>query len=112
MAQQSQQPPKTFSEQIEITGAELVEQVKKLVAEGNARTIRIKEPGGNVVLEINLTVGAIAGGAVALALPWLAVIGTIAALVSHVSIEVVREQSADSGSDDGEEPREKVNRAA
>jgi hypothetical protein len=106
------EPPRTFSEQIETTGAQLVEQIKKLVAEGNAHTIRIKEPGGNVVLEINLTVGALAGGAVALALPWLAVIGTIAALVSHVSIEVVRDKSSDSDGDDGEGHGEAIDRAA
>jgi hypothetical protein len=84
------EPRKSFTEQIEITGAQLIGQVRRLVEEGNARTIRIKEPDGDVVLEINLTVGAVAGGAVALAAPWLAVIGAIAALAKRVSIEVVR----------------------
>lgn len=83
------EPRKSFTEQIETTGAQLVGQVKRLVEEGNARTIRIKEPDGDVVLEINLTVGAVAGGALALAAPWLAVIGAIAALAKRVSIEVV-----------------------
>lgn len=83
-------PRKSFTEQIETTGAQLIGQVKRLVEEGNARAIRIKEPDGDVVLEINLTVGAVAGGALALAAPWLAVIGAIAALAKRVSIEVVR----------------------
>jgi hypothetical protein len=85
---------KSFSEQIETTGAQLIGQVKRLVEEGNARAIRIREPDGDVVLEINLTVGAVAGGAVVLAAPWLAVIGAIAAFAKRVSIEIVRDEPA------------------
>ena len=42
-------------------------------------------------MDIPLTVGAIAGGAVVLAAPALAAIGAIAALVSKVRIEIIRE---------------------
>jgi hypothetical protein len=35
----------------------------------------------------------LAGGAVALAAPWLAVLGVIAALVKHVKIEVERDEA-------------------
>lgn len=82
---------KSFSEQIETTGAQLIGQVKRLIDEGNARAIRIREPDGDVVVEINLTVGAVAGGAMVLAAPWLAVVGVIAALAKRVSIEIVRD---------------------
>lgn len=97
------EPRKTFTEQIETTGAQLLDQVKRLISEGNARAIRIKEPDGDVVLEINLTVGALAGGAVALAAPWLAAIGVIAALVKRVSIEIVHDDE-DGGGDAGQPP--------
>jgi hypothetical protein len=99
---------RTFSEQIEVAGAQLVGQVKRLLAEGNARTLRIKEPDGDVVLEINLTVGTLAGGAVVLAAPWLAVLGAIAALATRVSVEVVRDEPADSpaANANSEAPRE------
>ena len=40
-----------------------------------------------------LTIGVLAGGVVALAAPWLAVLGVIAALVKHVKIEVEREEA-------------------
>jgi hypothetical protein len=83
---------RTFSEQIETSGAQLLEQVKRLLSEGNARTLRIKEPDGDVVLEINLTVGALAGGVVVLGAPWLAVIGAIAALASRVTVEIVYDE--------------------
>ncbi|MCC6984245.1 MAG: DUF4342 domain-containing protein [Bauldia sp.] len=88
---------RTFSEQIETTGAQLLGQVKRLLAEGNARTLRIKEPDGDVVLEINLTVGALAGGAVVLGAPWLAVIGAIAALATRVSVEIIYDEPPKEG---------------
>ena len=90
----TEQKRQTFSEQIETTGAQLIGQVKRLLAEGNARTLRIKEPDGDVVLEINLTVGALAGGAVVLGAPWLAVLGAIAALATRVSIEIDYDEPA------------------
>jgi hypothetical protein len=44
-----------------------------------------------VSLELPLTVGVIAGGALVLAAPWLAVLGAIAAFVTKAKIEVERE---------------------
>lgn len=83
---------RTFTEEIEIAGHQLLERVKELIAEGNVRTLRIKTGTGNVFLEIPLTAGAIAGGVVALATPWLAAIGAIAALATRVTVEIVRNQ--------------------
>jgi hypothetical protein len=81
---------KTFTEEIEVAGSQLVERVKELVAEGKIRRLRIKSADGDTVLEVPLTVGAVAGGAVALAAPWLAVLGAFATLVAHAKIEIVR----------------------
>ncbi len=105
----TEQKRQTFSEQIEVAGAQLVGQVKRLLAEGNARTLRIKEPDGDVVLEINLTVGAFAGGAVVLGAPWLAVLGAIAALATRVSVEIVYDNPA-AATDAGEPPRDQADR--
>jgi hypothetical protein len=85
---------RTFTEEIEIAGIELLEQVRKLLAEGNVRQLRIKAAGGEVLLEAPLTVGVIGGGAVALAAPWLAILGALAALVASVKIEIVRDGEA------------------
>jgi hypothetical protein len=85
---------KTFTEEIEIAGNQVVEQVKELVKEGNVRLLRIKSAeGDDVYLEMPLTIGVVAGGAIALAAPWLAMLGAFAALVARVKIEVVREIS-------------------
>jgi hypothetical protein len=89
---------RTFTEEIELAGAELVERIKALLAEGNVRQLRLKASDGDIVLETPLTIGVVAGGAVALAAPWLAILGAIAALVTHVKVEIVREE-ADDGSD-------------
>jgi hypothetical protein len=91
---------KTFTEEIEIAGDQLIEKIKEIVAEGNVRQLRLKASDGDIVLETPLTVGVVAGGVVALAAPWLAVLGVIAALVTRVTVEVVREVDEDEGEDD------------
>ncbi len=91
---------KTFTEEIEIAGDQLIERIKEIVKEGNVRSLRLKASDGDIVLETPLTIGVVAGGAVALAAPWLAVLGVIAALVTHVTVEVVREVEEDAGEAD------------
>ena len=83
-------PWKTFTEEIEVAGNQLVERVKELIAEGKIRRLRIKSANRDTVLEVPLTVGAVAGGAVALAAPWLAVLGAFATIVAHAKVEIVR----------------------
>lgn len=85
--------PRTWTEEIEVAGDQLVASIKRLAAEGQVQRIRITEPDGDLVLEVPLTIGAIAGGAVVLAAPLLAVIGALAAFVTKVKIEVVRNGS-------------------
>jgi hypothetical protein len=80
----------TWTEQIEVKGEELVGQVKRLAAEGKVKRIRIIEPDGDIALEMPLTIGAIAGGAVLIAAPLLALLGALAAFVTKVKIEIVR----------------------
>ncbi|MFZ4814147.1 MAG: DUF4342 domain-containing protein [Phototrophicaceae bacterium] len=84
-------PIKTVSEQIEVAGNELVDRVKQLVAEGNVRRLVFRAPDDKVMLEMSLTTSAVVGGVMALAAPWLAALGAIAALVTRMRIEIVRE---------------------
>lgn len=81
----------TFTEQFEVKGSQLVDRVKEVIAEGNVRRIIFRTPDDTVMMDVNLTTGAIVGGAVAVAAPWLAAIGALAALVAKVRIEVIRE---------------------
>jgi Domain of unknown function (DUF4342) len=82
---------KTLTEELEVAGNQAVERVKELVSEGNVRRLIIKNTDDNVLIEMPLTVGAVAGGAIVLAAPWLAALGAFAALVARVKIEIVRE---------------------
>jgi hypothetical protein len=86
---------KTFTEEIEVAGSQLVEEVNRLVAEGNVRKLQIRSEKGDVYLSVPLTAGAIAGGVVAVAAPWLAVIGAIAGLVGKVKIEIARANASE-----------------
>jgi hypothetical protein len=82
----------TWSEEIEIAGNQLVEQVKELINEGNVRRLILRTPDNKVVLELPLTAGAVVGGVVTILAPVLAALGAFAALLARVKIEIVRSE--------------------
>lgn len=83
----------TFTEEIEVAGHQLVDEVNRLIAEGNVRKLQLRSKDGDLVLNLPLTAGAVAGGVVVLAAPWLAIIAAIAGAFAKVRIEIVREQA-------------------
>jgi len=83
---------KEFGEQLEVAGNQLVDKVQELINQGNVRKIIIRTADDKELINVSLTVGAVIGGVAALAAPWLAALGAIAALVARVKIEVVREE--------------------
>jgi len=85
----------TITERVTIAGAELVEYVKDLIAQGNVRRLIIRKPGGDVLLEVPLTAGIAVSGAVTLMAPVLAALGAMAALVAKVQVEIVRGDEED-----------------
>ncbi len=92
---------KTFTEEIEVTGQQLLETINRLIAEGNVRKLNIKSESGDVFLSVPLTGGALAGGILVLGAPWLAVIAAVAGVLARVKLEVVRaEPPANEGDDD------------
>lgn len=93
--QQPKDGKKTFSEEIEVAGHQLVERVQEIVRQGNVRRLVIRNADDKVLLETTLTIGAVAGGAMVLAALPLAILATIAAAVARVRIEVVRVVSDD-----------------
>jgi Domain of unknown function (DUF4342) len=80
----------TFKESFKVTGAQLLDSVKKILHEGNVRRIIVKQ-GDRTVAEFPLTAGVV-GTVLA---PPLAAIGALAALLNDCSIEV--ERTVDSG---------------
>jgi len=74
------------TEEFKVSGEDLTGTVKKLVAEGNARRIIIKNEKGDSIVEFPLTLGAVG----ALVAPVLAAVGAVAALVTKCTIVVER----------------------
>ena len=64
----------------------MIEKVKELLHEGNVTRIIVKNEAGKTLLEIPATVGVIG----VLLAPWLAALGTIAALAAKCKIVVER----------------------
>ena len=73
-----------------VSGDRLLETVKRIVREGNARRIVIRNDEDRVLLEFPLSAGVV-GAAL---LPMWAAIGAVAALVGNCSIEVERKDDA------------------
>jgi len=71
-------------EEFKVSGEELVEKIKEIIKEGNARKIIIKNEDGESVVEFPLTVGTIG----ALIAPILAAVGAMAALLTKCTIVV------------------------
>lgn len=76
-------------EEFKVSGDDVVSFVKKIIAEGNARKIIVKNEEGNTIVEFPVTIGAVG----ALILPALAALGAVAALVTKCTIVVERRDS-------------------
>lgn len=75
----------SFWESFKVEGGQVLDQVSKLLHEGNVRRIVIKQ-GDRSVAEFPLTVGVV-GAVVA---PVLAAVGVLAALLTDCTIDVER----------------------
>ncbi len=90
MNYKNEKEERTWIEEIEIAGSELVERVKELIKEGNIRRLIIRKPSGELLMEIPLTTGVVVGGAFTIVAPVLAALGAMAALLAKVKVEVIR----------------------
>ena len=74
-------------EKFTVAGSQLVEKVKQLISEGNIRRVRLLHED-RPLIDIPLTVGIPVAVVTVLAVPVLAAIGAIAALVKECTLEV------------------------
>lgn len=83
-------PPETQVEEFSISGDNLMSRVQELLHESNIRRILIKNPSGQVLLDIPLTAGLV-GGAVGITFfaPLVAV-AAIAGMVARFTLVVER----------------------
>ena len=86
---------RTWTEEIEVDGAELVVRIEELVKAGNVRRVILRTPDNKLLLEIPLTAGAVAGGVVVLVAPVLAALAAMAVLLAKVKVQVVRTDKPD-----------------
>ncbi len=71
-----------------VSGEKIIEKVKEIIREGNARRIIIKNEKEETIAEFPLTAGAVG----ALLAPALAALGAIAALVTKCTIIVEKKE--------------------
>jgi hypothetical protein len=90
MPEESSKEERTWIEEIEVAGSELVDRVKDLISEGNVRRLIIKKPDGSLLMEIPLSAGVAVGGVFTIIAPVLAALGAMAALLAKVKVEIVR----------------------
>ena len=93
---EGEQEEHTFTEQIEIAASELVDRTKELIEEGNVRRLIIRNQDDQVLMEVPLTAGVAVGGVVTILSPVLAALGAMAALLTHVKVEIVRTKKNES----------------
>ena len=79
---------KEYKEEFCISGEELMSRVNKLIHEGNATKIIIKNESGHTIIEVPVTIGAVA----AVVAPVLAAVGAAAAFLAKCTVVVVREK--------------------
>ena len=81
---------KSRTEEFRVSGSEIIEKIKEIIREGNARRIIFKTEEGKVFMEIPLTVGVVG----TLIAPVWAAIGAIAALATNLTIVVEKEEKS------------------
>ena len=72
------------TEEVSVSGDQLLAKVKEVLHEGNVRRVSIKNEDGDTVLEVPLTLGVVG----AILAPQLAAVGAIAALLTRCTIVV------------------------
>jgi len=90
----SQETKKTWSEELEVSGGQLVDKLRELLQQANTRRVTICKANGEEIFSVPLTIGVLVGGVVTFAAPVLAALGVIAGLATKVKLRVEREEGA------------------
>ena len=87
----NQEKAKVRIEEFKVKGGQLVDKVREIIEEGNARRVIIKKDD-RVLIEFPLSVGVGGAAAAVFLTPMLAAVGAIAALVTDVSVIIERNE--------------------
>lgn len=80
----------SFTDRIDVTGSQLVDRVREIAQDANARRVRVLDRDGNELLVVPLGWGAAGGALTLFTAPWLVALAGIGAVVAKLSIEVER----------------------
>lgn len=83
-----QEEKNTTTKEFHVSGKDLITKLKELLHQGNVRHIMIINEDGKTLIEVPMTLGAVA----VVLLPVWAAIGAIAALVANCTIVVKTEE--------------------
>lgn len=97
------QEERTWSEEVELAGHQLVDKATELLAEGNVRRLILRTPDDQLILEIPLVAGTVVGGVITVFAPFLAILGAAASVLAHVKVEIVRVKDPSSNESSSEE---------
>jgi hypothetical protein len=78
-------------DEFEVAGENLLAKVREVMHEGNVRRIILKREDGSTLIEIPMTAGLAVTVLTAAFAPALVAVGAVAAVVSHVTLVVERE---------------------
>ncbi len=81
-------------QELKVKGNQLVDKVREIIQEGNARRVTIKKDD-RILLEFPLAVGVGGTTAALLLAPQLAALGALAALVSDVQVLIEKDDDGD-----------------
>lgn len=79
-----------WTQRIEVAGEELVEQVKSLFNDANAKRVVIRDQNDRELLAVPLTLGVAGGAITVLAAPVLAAVAAIGGVLARVRLDVER----------------------
>ena len=103
MSEQTTSGESVTRQRIKVQSSRLVDKVREIIEEGNARRIIIRKEG-RTVMEFPLSVGVGGATAAILLAPTLAAVGAFAALVSEVEIIIEHPPESDAETSDLSSP--------
>ncbi len=86
---------RSITEEIRVTGNKLVDAVKQIIREGNARRLVIKTAKGKTLLDTNLNLGAAGLGGMFYMAPIISAVTMLVMFATDFKIQVEREVNSD-----------------
>lgn len=83
---------RTVSEEIELTGKQLIQKIQVLIRQGNVQKIIIRRPSGEIVFQYRLTPITVIVGLVTLIAPIAILILALGLLTTPLKVQIVREE--------------------